>query len=167
MLLFAWATTAAPNLYGHVLFSAHMVQHMMLAMVVPLLLVLAAPVTLALRALPVRSTLLRSDDSRGPREWILVLVAQPGRHVPRQPAGRGRELHRLDGALLLLRRCSSGRCAATSGTSRWSCTSRSPGTCSSTRSSASTPARAGRAYPQRLLLLFATMAFHAFFGVRS
>ena len=74
MVLFFWATNGAPALYGHVLFSAHMVQHMVLAMVVPLFLALSAPVTLALRALPVRSTQLRDDDSRGPREWILAIV---------------------------------------------------------------------------------------------
>ena len=34
------------------MFSAHMAQHMILGMLVPILLVLGAPVTLALRALP-------------------------------------------------------------------------------------------------------------------
>ena len=69
MLLLAWTTSGGLATYGHVLFSVHMVQHMILAMVVPIFLVLAAPVTLALRALPGRR-----DDSRGPREWILTLV---------------------------------------------------------------------------------------------
>lgn len=41
--------------YGMELFSVHMVQHMALSMGSPLLLVLGAPVTLALRALPARS----------------------------------------------------------------------------------------------------------------
>ena len=40
------------NGYSMVLFSVHMSQHMVLSMVVPLLLLLARPVTLALRALP-------------------------------------------------------------------------------------------------------------------
>lgn len=40
--------------YAAVAFSVHMVQHMVLNMVVPILLVLGAPVTLALRALPAR-----------------------------------------------------------------------------------------------------------------
>jgi len=39
---------------GHHSFTAHMASHLLLAMLGPLLLVLAAPVTLALRALPVR-----------------------------------------------------------------------------------------------------------------
>ncbi len=40
------------NGYSMVLFSVHMVQHMVLAMITPLLLLLGAPVTLALRTLP-------------------------------------------------------------------------------------------------------------------
>jgi putative copper resistance protein D len=40
--------------YGMELFSVHMVQHMVLSMFSPILLVLGAPVTLILRALPVR-----------------------------------------------------------------------------------------------------------------
>jgi len=64
-----WATCGAPAIYGRVLFSAHMVGHMTVGMVVPLLLVAAAPITLALRTLPVRH-----DGTRGPREWLLVAV---------------------------------------------------------------------------------------------
>ena len=64
-----WATNAAPGVYGNVLFSMHMVQHMTIAMAVPLLLALGAPVTLAVRTLPVRH-----DGSRGPREWLLLMV---------------------------------------------------------------------------------------------
>jgi putative membrane protein len=40
------------NGYSMVLFSVHMVQHMVLAMITPILLLLGAPVTLALRTLP-------------------------------------------------------------------------------------------------------------------
>jgi cytochrome c oxidase assembly factor CtaG len=40
------------NGYSMVLFSVHMVQHMVLAMITPLFLLLGAPVTLALRSLP-------------------------------------------------------------------------------------------------------------------
>ena len=67
--LFAWATCGAPGIWGRVLFSAHMVMHMAVAMVVPLLLVPAAPVTLALRALPARR-----DKTWGPRELLLEVV---------------------------------------------------------------------------------------------
>ena len=52
MLLIAWAGLGGLGQYSHVLFSAHMVSHMVLSMVAPIFLVLAAPVTLALRTLP-------------------------------------------------------------------------------------------------------------------
>ena len=64
-----WATSGAPGAYGKVLFSMHMVQHMTIATTLPTFFVLGAPVTLALRSLPVRR-----DGSRGAREWLLVLV---------------------------------------------------------------------------------------------
>ncbi|WP_436536802.1 cytochrome c oxidase assembly protein [Actinoplanes sp. HUAS TT8] len=56
--------------YAYVLFSVHMVQHMVLSMVVPILLVGGAPVTLALR------TLRRPADPqvRGAREWLLLIL---------------------------------------------------------------------------------------------
>ncbi|HMO11983.1 MAG TPA: bifunctional copper resistance protein CopD/cytochrome c oxidase assembly protein, partial [Actinotalea sp.] len=69
LAVFVWATSAGPATYGHVLLSVHMVQHMTLMLVVPVFLVLAGPVTLAVRALPVRQ-----DGSRGPREWLLALI---------------------------------------------------------------------------------------------
>ena len=68
-LLLVWATAGAPGVYGRVMFSMHMVQHMTIATAVPAFLVLGAPVTLALRTLP-----RRRDGSRGPREWILTIV---------------------------------------------------------------------------------------------
>ncbi len=68
-LLFVWATCSAPGIWGRVLFSMHMVMHMAVAMIVPLLLVPAAPLTLALRALPARK-----DRTWGPRELILHVV---------------------------------------------------------------------------------------------
>lgn len=64
-----WATSGAPGVYGDVLFSVHMIQHMTIATTSPILMVLGAPVTLALRAIP-----RRADSSSGPREWILYLV---------------------------------------------------------------------------------------------
>ncbi|SES48566.1 putative copper resistance protein D [Pedococcus cremeus] len=67
--VFVYATSGGPGVYGRVLFSAHMVMHMAVAMIVPLLLVPAAPITLALRALP-----SRPDKTWGPREVILQLV---------------------------------------------------------------------------------------------
>jgi cytochrome c oxidase assembly factor CtaG/putative copper export protein len=69
LLVLTYTTSGAPAVYGRVLFSSHMVMHMLLTMVVPPLLVLGAPVTLALRTVAGRR-----DGSRGPREWILLLV---------------------------------------------------------------------------------------------
>ncbi|MGJ9373405.1 cytochrome c oxidase assembly protein [Nesterenkonia sp. CF4.4] len=69
LLVLLWVTSGGPAVYGMVLFSGHMIQHMTLTMVAPIFMVMGSPVTLALRALPVRS-----DGTRGPREWILWLV---------------------------------------------------------------------------------------------
>lgn len=62
----AIATMSALGTYDTVLFSIHMVQHMILMMVAPLFLALGAPVTLALRTLPTRprGTLLAVLHSR-------------------------------------------------------------------------------------------------------
>lgn len=69
VLGFGYLTLGGAAVYGHILFSAHMVGHMSLVMLIPIFLVLGAPVTLALRALPARR-----DGSRGPREWLLAIV---------------------------------------------------------------------------------------------
>lgn len=57
------------NDYGMVMFSVHMVQHMVISMLSPILLLLGAPVTLALRALPVAAR-----GHKGPRELLLMLL---------------------------------------------------------------------------------------------
>jgi len=63
MGLFYFATSSGLAAYDTTLLSAHMVQHMILSMLVPLALALGAPVTLALRTLPSR-----------PRRWLLVAL---------------------------------------------------------------------------------------------
>ncbi len=68
-LVFIYATSGAPGMYGKVMFSLHMVMHMALMMAVPIFLAPAAPVTLALRALRART-----DKTLGPREVILAIV---------------------------------------------------------------------------------------------
>ncbi|MCM4076381.1 cytochrome c oxidase assembly protein [Paractinoplanes hotanensis] len=76
LLLLGAITCLGVARYAYVLFSAHMVQHMVLSMVVPILLVGGAPVTLALRALR------RPADPqvRGAREWLLLaLHSRPAR----------------------------------------------------------------------------------------
>ena len=62
-LLFVYATNGVLGIYGRVAFSWHMTLHMIEAMVVPIFLVLGAPVTLALRTLRARR-----DGTLGPRE---------------------------------------------------------------------------------------------------
>jgi putative copper resistance protein D len=68
-LVWVYATCGAPDIWGRVLFSVHMVMHMTIAMIVPILLVPGAPITLLLRALPARQ-----DKTWGPREVFLHIV---------------------------------------------------------------------------------------------
>jgi cytochrome c oxidase assembly factor CtaG/putative copper export protein len=67
------ATSSGVGRYGPAMFSAHMAQHMILGMLVPILLVLGAPITLALRALRPAGR----DRPPGPREWLLAAVHAP------------------------------------------------------------------------------------------
>ncbi len=158
-VLFAWITNGGPMVYGMVLFSAHMVMHMTLVMLVPVLWALAAPVTLALRALPARR-----DGSRGPREWLLALLHSRWAMAWANPwvagvnfAGSLFVFYYTDlfdlalathvGHVLMVVHFSlAGYLFANAiiGTD--------PGT--------NRPS-----YPLRLVLLFATMVFHAFFGL--
>ena len=154
-----WVTSGAPGIYGRVLFSAHMLGHMTLTMIVPPLLVLGGPVTVALRAMAGRR-----DGSRGPREWLLAVVHSRLLTVLSQPvvaAGlftvsliafyysplfelslRTHTGHVLMHVHFLL----TGYLFASV------LVGVDPG-----------PARPP--YPMRLLVLFATMAFHAFFAI--
>jgi putative copper resistance protein D len=70
VVIVAWATFGGLGLYSHVLFSAHMVAHMLLSMVAPILLVLGAPVTLALRTLPSA----RVPGEYGPRQLLIGVL---------------------------------------------------------------------------------------------
>ena len=154
-----WVTSGAPGIYGRVLFSAHMLGHMTLTMIVPPLLVLGGPITVALRAMNGRR-----DGSRGPREWLLVVVHSRFLTLLSQPvvaAGlftvsliafyysplfelslRTHTGHVLMHVHFLL----TGYLFASV------LVGVDPG-----------PARPP--YPMRLLVLFATMAFHAFFAI--
>lgn len=158
-LLLLYVTCGGVAVYGRVLFSVHMVQHMTLSMVVPALLVFGAPVTLALRALP-----RRRDGSCGPREWLLGLVESRFARFVSHPVvaavvfvgsmiafyftplfGQALQTH-VGHELMMIHFVLAGYLFANG------LVGIDPG-----------PARV--AYPLRLLLLFATMAFHAFFGV--
>lgn len=68
------ATSSAVGVYDTTLFSAHAVQHMLLQMAAPVPLGLAAPITLALRALPLR-----------PRKLLLAVVHSPPVRVLTHP----------------------------------------------------------------------------------
>jgi len=67
------ATSSGIRSYGSAMFSVHMAEHMTLNMFAPVLLVLGAPVTLALRVLPSA----KPGQPPGPREWILRLIHSP------------------------------------------------------------------------------------------
>src|SRR5215210_1795662 len=74
---FVLATQSALAAYDTVLFSVHMVQHMVLAMLTPVFLALGAPVTLAIRTLPpsARRRLLAVLHSRVAKVATFPLVA--------------------------------------------------------------------------------------------
>ncbi|MFD3659120.1 cytochrome c oxidase assembly protein [Streptomyces sp. NPDC058659] len=147
------------NDYGMVMFSVHMVQHMVISMLSPILLLLGAPVTLALRALPVAGR-----GSTGPREVLLKLlhsrymkvITHPGFTIPMfiaslyalyftplfdflmgsKPGHIGMMVHFLMVGVVFF----------------WPIMGVDPG-----------PHRPG--YVMRMLELFAGMPFHAFFGI--
>jgi len=69
MVLLIFSTSSGMAVYGMYLFSVHMMGHMLLSMAIPVLLVLGGPVTLAARAIEARS-----DGSWGAREWVMNTV---------------------------------------------------------------------------------------------
>ncbi|MFI8950391.1 cytochrome c oxidase assembly protein [Streptomyces sp. NPDC053750] len=69
------------NDYGMVMFSVHMVQHMIISMVSPILLLLGAPITLTLRALPTAGR-----GRKGPRELLLMLLHSRYMRIITHPA---------------------------------------------------------------------------------
>lgn len=97
MLLLGAMTGLGVARYGYVLMSAHLVQHVVLATVVPILLIGGAPVTLALRALR------RPADPqvRGPREWLLLMLdSRLLRFVSRPPVALAVSVLSLQGLYL-------------------------------------------------------------------
>lgn len=157
-LLF-YVTNGYFNVYEQYLFSAHMLSHMLLTMGVPVLLVPGAPVTLIARA-----AIKRSDDSRGLREWVLWAVNTKYAQVIANPLvaaflfasslvvfyftpvfGWATREH-LGHQWMIVHFVITGYLFVQA------LVGVDPG-----------PARLG--YPQRLMLLIATLAFHAFFGL--
>jgi cytochrome c oxidase assembly factor CtaG/putative copper export protein len=157
LIVLVYTTSAGPAVYGRVTFSGHMVMHMILTMIVPPLLVLGAPLTLALRSVPARK-----DGSRGPREWLLIITESRYLQVlafPPVAAGI------FAGSLVAFYYTDLFHLALTTHTGHelmdvhflfsgylfaWTMIGVDPG-----------PKRFG--YPVRLIVLLATMAFHAFF----
>lgn len=154
-----WITNGAPAVYGHVLFSVHMFQHMVLAMVSPLLFTLGAPVTLALRALP-----RRSDASRGPREWLLALVESRWARLFANPVVAAVN---FVGSMVVFYYTPLFELALTSHVGHVAMVVHFSlaGYLFANAVIGVDPGPRRPPYPVRLLLLFATMAFHAFFGV--
>ncbi|MCE0534480.1 bifunctional copper resistance protein CopD/cytochrome c oxidase assembly protein [Kineosporia rhizophila] len=155
--LLIYATCGAPAVYGRVTFSGHMIMHMMLAMIVPPLLVLSAPITLALRTLTTRR-----DGSRGPREWLLIVTESRYLKLISFPPVAALI---FAGSLVAFYYSDLFEMALTTHTGHelmdvhfllsgylfaWTMIGVDPG-----------PKRFG--YPLRLIVLLATMAFHAFF----
>ncbi len=66
--LLLFTTSSGMGRYMMATFSMHMTGHMLLSMLIPILMVLGAPTTLALRALPTAG----KGNPPGPREWLLT-----------------------------------------------------------------------------------------------
>lgn len=77
-----FATIGGLGVYSHVLFSLHMTSHMVLSMLAPVLLVLGAPITLALRALPGPD----SPGGDGPRQLLVSFLNSRWSRVVTNPA---------------------------------------------------------------------------------
>ncbi len=75
-----WCTNAGIATYAQVSVGLHMTQHMVLTMLGPILLVLGAPATLALRALKPST-----NSERGPREWLVWFLHSPITRVLTNP----------------------------------------------------------------------------------
>lgn len=154
-----WVTNGAPAVYEQYLFSTHMLGHMILTMAIPILLVLAAPVTLAARAIR-----KRDDGSRGAREWILWAVQSPVANVLTNP---------FVAAVLF---AASLWLFYYTGIFRWAVTDHVGHVWMVTHFLITgylfalvlvgvDPVKSRPPYALRLVLLLATMAFHAFFGL--
>ncbi|MCS4277179.1 putative copper resistance protein D [Mycetocola sp. BIGb0189] len=159
LLLLMWITSGGINVYQRFLFSTHMMGHMALTMAVPVLLVPGAPVTLAMRAIR-----KRQDGSRGAREWILTAVHSRFATIITNPvvtavlfAGslwvfyyteifRWSMVDHIGHEWMIIHFVITGYLFVQS-------------------LIGIDPVPHRLAYPMRLILLIATMAFHAFFGL--
>lgn len=154
-----YVTSGPPAVYGRVLFSAHMVDHMALTMVAPIFLVLGAPVTLALRALSPRR-----DSSRGPREWLLIFIHSKFSQLVTHPLFAAAN---FAGSIVLFYYSDAFGYAMRDhvGHELMNLHFALTGYIFVLTMIGTDPLPRRAPYPMRLLLLLATMGFHAFFGV--
>ncbi len=159
LAVLTYVTSGPPSVYGRVLFSAHMVDHMALTMVAPLFLVLGAPVTLALRALTPRR-----DSSRGPREWLLIFVHSKFSQLVTHPLFAAAN---FAGSIVLFYYSDAFGYAMRDhvGHELMNLHFALTGYIFVLTMIGTDPLPRRAPYPMRLLLLLATMGFHAFFGV--
>ncbi|MEV8149439.1 cytochrome c oxidase assembly protein [Arthrobacter sp. NPDC080073] len=164
LVVLTYITSGPPSVYGRVLFSAHMVDHMALTMVAPLFLVLGSPVTLALRALPSRGEGSRGDGSRGLREWLLVFVHSKFSQVVTHPLFAAAN---FAGSIILFYFSDAFGWAMRDhvGHELMNLHFTLTGYIFVLTMIGTDPLPRRAPYPMRLLLLLATMGFHAFFGV--
>lgn len=159
LIALVYITSGGPAVYGAVLFSAHMVEHMALMVIAPLFLALGAPVSLALQALTPRR-----DGSRGIREWILILVHSKYSQFVTHPLFAAAN---FSGSLILFYYSPAFNLAMKYhiGHELMIIHFTISGYIFVQSMIGSDPLPRRAPYPLRLLLLLATMAFHAFFGV--
>ncbi|MCX6497933.1 MAG: cytochrome c oxidase assembly protein [Arthrobacter sp.] len=159
LAVLTFVTSGPPSVYGRVLFSAHMVDHMALTMVAPIFLVLGAPVTLALRSLTARR-----DSSRGPREWLLVFVHSKFSQLVTHPLFAAAN---FAGSIVLFYYSDAFGYAMRDhvGHELMNLHFALTGYIFVLTMIGTDPLPRRAPYPMRLLLLLATMGFHAFFGV--
>lgn len=162
LAVLTFITSGPPAVYGRVLFSAHMVDHMALTMVAPLFLVLGSPVTLALRALPSRGE--GAHGSRGLREWLLLFVHSRFSQLVTHPLFAAAN---FAGSIILFYYSDAFGFAMRDhvGHELMNLHFALTGYIFVLSMIGTDPLPRRAPYPMRLLLLLATMGFHAFFGV--
>nr|WP_261792364.1 bifunctional copper resistance protein CopD/cytochrome c oxidase assembly protein [Arthrobacter sp. PM3] len=159
LLVLTYVTSGPPSVYGRILFSAHMMDHMALTMVAPIFLVLGAPMTLALRALTPRR-----DSSRGPREWLLIIIHSKFSQLVTHPLFAAAN---FAGSIVLFYYSDAFGYAMRDhvGHELMNLHFALTGYIFVLTMIGTDPLPRRAPYPMRLLLLLATMGFHAFFGV--
>lgn len=159
LIALVYITSGAPAVYGVVLFSMHMVGHMALTMVAPFFLVLGTPMTLALKAIPARG-----DGTRGPREWLLAGIHSRFSKLVTHPLFAAAN---FAGSIVLFYATDAFRFALAehSGHELMNLHFLLTGYIFALNMIDGDPLPRRAPYPMRLVILLATMSFHAFYGV--